>query len=33
MLRLEGDLEWVVELVLGHGGKSDVLWIWEVLER
>jgi hypothetical protein len=32
MLRLEGNLEWVIELVLCHGCESDVLWVWEVLQ-
>jgi len=30
MLGLEGDLERIVELVLSHSGKSDVLWVWEI---
>lgn len=30
VLWLEGDGEWVVELVLGHGSECDILWIFEV---
>lgn len=33
VLGLECDWEWVVELVLGHGGEGDVLWVGEVLQR
>lgn len=32
VLWLESNLERVVELVLGHGGESDVLGVWEVFE-
>jgi hypothetical protein len=32
MLGLEGNWEWVVELVLGHGSESDVFRVWEVLQ-
>lgn len=31
VLRLECNWEWVVELVLCHGGESDVLWVGKVL--
>lgn len=30
MLGLECNFEWVIELVLGHGSKSDVFWVGEV---
>lgn len=32
VLGLESNREGVIELVLGHGGEVDVLWVWEVLQ-
>jgi len=32
VLGLERDLEWIVELILGHGGKGDILGVGEILQ-
>jgi hypothetical protein len=32
VLGLEGNWEWVIELVLSHGGESNVFGVWEVLQ-
>jgi hypothetical protein len=31
-LWLESNCKWIVEFVLGHGCKSDVLWIREIFQ-
>lgn len=33
MLRLKSNCERVIKLVLSHGRKGDVLWIWEIFQR
>jgi hypothetical protein len=33
MLWFKSDHEWVVELVLCHSCKGDVLWVWEFFQR